>query len=168
MASMTIASCSTTNSLTNDLQSAINGEPYGRITDHDIDRLVNFAKSKSYDMYPDLKNAFDGDVNALSRIFAFSTSFDNFNLDARTYGQIIYNSFLSLGEGIGPQKYSDVVNIQKPEVQQRIRDFIYYPITLVPTNKKSEVEKEVRSEYTGLFPSEYKFSEGNQLFSVSN
>src|SRR5207253_6845588 len=59
-----------------------------------------------------------------------------------SYGQIVYSSFLNLGEAVGVDAYVKVLDRQSPEVQQRVRDFLYYPMLRVPKEQRKEVEEE--------------------------
>ena len=113
-------------------QSVDDGMPFGKITDSDTDQLIQFAKERGFDLSSELQQAYAKDTNALAHIFRFSLTFKSLDQNARTYGQVIYSSLLNLGETMGPEQYSSVVVAQDPEVQQRIRDFLYFPVPRVP------------------------------------
>jgi hypothetical protein len=65
---------------------------------------------------------------------------------------------------MGPDQYSSVVVAQSPEVQQRIRDFLYFPTTRVPQRDWAQVDKEVREDFPKLFPKDYHFGHDDPLF----
>lgn len=140
------------------------GMPFGKIMDADVERLMEFARAQGVDLKAELQKAYAKDTKALGRVFEFSLSFNTLDQNARTYGQVIYSSLLNLGETIGREPYSEVVLAQKPEVQQRIRDFLYFPMTRVPMNDRAEVDKEVREDFPRLFPKDYQFGHDDPLF----
>jgi hypothetical protein len=100
----------------------------------------------------------------LARIFKLSLAFKTFDQNARTYGQIIYSSLLNLGETMGVEEYSKVIAVQDPEVRQRIRDFLYYPTTLLSQKARAESDKQTREDYPTLFPKDYQFGQNDPLF----
>ncbi len=160
-----LAGCSSTKLESNNaVQSLDDGEPFGAITDNDVEQLVKFAKEKDYDLDPDLTKAFADDTNALSRIFKFSLFFKSFDKNAHIYGQVIYNSFLNQGEKKRSEQYAQVVIAQDPQVRQRIRDFLYFPVILVPEKERAQVDRDIRENYPQLFPSHYKFGLDDPLF----
>ncbi len=112
----------------------------------------------------DMQRAYQRDEAALARVFAFSLTFTRLDRDARTYGQIIYSSFLNLGEVFGVERYSRLVAAQPPAVQQRVRDFLYYDATLAPEAKRKAVEASARKAAPVLFPDTYVFGSDYTLF----
>jgi hypothetical protein len=140
------------------------GMPFGKITDSDLDQLRQFAKKEGVDFVAELDKAYAKDTNALAKVFRFSLAMKSLDQNARTYGQVIYSSFLNLGETMGTERYSEVVVAQEPDVQQRIRDFLYFPVTCVPREVRAQVDKRVREEHPKLFPEDYQFGHGNPLF----
>jgi hypothetical protein len=160
-----LAGCSSTNVQSDAAsQPADDGMPFGKITDSDTDHLMEFARAHGFDLSSELQKAYAKDTNALARVFGFSLSFKSLDQNARTYGQVIYSSLLNLGETIGPEQYSAVVLTQSPEVQQRVRDFLYFPMTRVPKNERAQVDKEVREDFPRLFPKDYQFGHDDPLF----
>jgi hypothetical protein len=165
LASMAFVGCSSTKVESEaPSQSADDGMPFGKITDSDTDQLKQFAKEKGFDLSSELQKAYAKDTNALARIFGFSMTFTSLDQNALTYGQVIYSNFLNLGETMGPEQYSSVVVAQSPEVQQRIRDFLYFPTTLAPKQERAQVDKEDREEFPKLFPKDYEFGHDDPLF----
>ena len=77
------------------------GMPFGPVGEADMDRLAEFAKKSGFDLKPEMERVHEKDEEALARLFKFSLAFKTLDANARTYGQIIYSSFLNLGEGIG-------------------------------------------------------------------
>ena len=157
--SLAFAGCSITKVEQPDeaLQFVNDGMPFGKITDSDIENLMEFAREQGFDLSAELQKVYTKDTNALARVFRFSLSFKSLDQNARTYGQAIYSSLLNLGETIGPEQYSAVVVAQSAEVQQRIRDFLYFPVTRVPKKERAQVDKEVREDFPKLFPKDYQF-----------
>jgi hypothetical protein len=140
--------------------------PFGDITDANIEELRTYGKAKGLDIIGDIEDVYrKNDLTALGRVFQFSNKLSDFDMGARTYGQIIFSSLLNLGEAWGKDNnpYFEVLNSQSPEVQQRIRDFLYYPLTFVPQEEKEEAEKEARKSTT-IFPSGFVFGKGDPIF----
>ena len=140
------------------------GMPFGQIGDADVDRLAQFAKKSGFDLKPEMERVYKKDEEALARLFKFSLAFKTLDANARTYGQIIYSSFLNLGEAIGVDAYVKVLNRQSPEVQQRVRDFLYYPMLRVPKEHRAEVEQENSRTYPTLFPKGFQFGRDDPVF----
>lgn len=145
------------------------GMPFGDINDVNIEELQIYAKTKGLDVIAEMEDVYEkNDIAALGRVFQFSTKLSDFDMHARTYGQIIFSSLLNLGEAWkcrnnDPCLYFTVLNDQSPEVQQRIRDFLYYPFTFVPSDEKAQAEKEARKS-TIIFPADYVFGKGDPIF----
>lgn len=142
------------------------GMPFGDITDASVEEFGIFAKENGLDVIAEMGEVYrKKDVAALGRVFQFSTKLSDFDIHARTYGQIIFSSLLNLGEAWGKDDnpYFEVLKSQSPEVQQRIRDFLYYPLTFVPLEEKDHAEKEARKS-TILFPTGYVFGKGDPIF----
>jgi hypothetical protein len=164
LVSLALAGCSTNVQSDEASQSTDDGMPFGKITDTDTDHLMEFARAQGFYLSAELQKVYAKDTNALGRVFGFSLSFKTLDQNARTYGQVVYSSLLNLGESIGPEQYSAVVLAQSPEVQQRIRDFLYFPMTRVPKNERAQVDKEVREDFPRLFPKDYQFGHDDSLF----
>jgi hypothetical protein len=163
--SVAFVGCSSTKVESDDTsQSLVDGMPFGKITDSDTDQLMQFAKERGFDLSSELQKAYAKDTNALARVFRFSLTFKSLDQNARTYGQVIYSSLLNLGETIGPEQYSSVLVAQNLEVQQRVRDFLYFPITRVPKKEGAQADKEVREDFPKLFPNDYQFGHDDPLF----
>jgi hypothetical protein len=141
------------------------GMPFGDITDANVDALGAFAKTKGIDILSEMEKVYKKkDTAALARVFQFSAKLSSLDINSRAYGQIIYSSFLNLGESWGVKAYAQVVNSQRPEVQQRIRDFIFYPVSLLPVKERDRQERETKKAYPLMFPADYSFGQGNPIF----
>ena len=140
-----------------------NGMPFGKISEENLDQLFAFARSKGVDLRTELEKAYKKDTESLGRVFQFSTQFETLDQNCRAYGQIIYSSFLNLGEAWGVKPYGQVLSAQTPEIQQRIRDFIFYAVTLLPEEKRKQVEVETKKAYPEIFPADYVFGKGDPL-----
>jgi hypothetical protein len=143
--------------------------PFGRITDDDVARLCDYATKNGFDLKAELTNAYSLDRKigdeALGRVFRFCRVFRSFDKNAHTYGQIIKASFLNLGEVLGVEHYVRIIDRQPPDVQQRIRDFLFYPISIrVPREQWDEAARENREVYPTLFPSGFQFGRNDPLF----
>jgi len=150
-------------------QSSGDGVPSGAspnsATEGDVEQLVRFAKKQGVDLRSDLDKANEKDKAALARVFRFSLNFKSLDQNARTYGQLIFNSLINLAEVMGREQYSEVVVAQEPRVRQRIRDLLYSRVVLsVPEKHRAEVEKEVRGDFPKLFPNDYQFGHDDPLF----
>jgi hypothetical protein len=88
--------------------------------------------------------------------------------DARAYGQVLYSSLLNLGEVIGVDEYVKVLDRQSAEVQQRVRNFLYFPVLAVPKEHRAEVEQETIRSYPTLFPKGFQFGHNDPIFAKSS
>lgn len=102
---------------------------------------------------------------AFAKVFRFSLQFNKLDQNARTYGTMLYSSVLNLGEAGGLLTFCRVLEEQSPQVQQRVRDFLFYPITLVPAGERDQVESESREGSEQLFPPHYRFGTEDPLWS---
>jgi hypothetical protein len=109
------------------------------------------------------------DADALGRVFAFSLTFNSLDQNARTYGQIIFSSLLNIGEVVGVPAYAKIIDRQPPKVQQRIRDFLFYPIAQrVPKKEWPRAFEENQRVYPGLFPKSFQYGRDDPLFQSTN
>ena len=141
-----------------------NGMPFGRIEDADIDGLQDFAVKHGVDLKVELERVYTSNganADALGRVFIFSRQFSALDKNARTYGQIIYSSLLNIGEQIGVPAYAKIIDRQPPDVQQRIRDFLWYPMWHKHHKQNSG---ELENVYPVLFPKTYQFGRGDPIF----
>ena len=145
------------------------GMPFGRVEDADIDRLQDFAVKHGFDLKAEMERVYSRDnkldEDALGRVFVFSRQFNALDKNARTYGQIIYSSLLNIGEVIGVPAYAKIIDRQPADVQQRIRDFLFYPIAhnVPKTQWKAALDENARV-YPGLFPEGFQFGRGDPIF----
>jgi hypothetical protein len=145
------------------------GMPFGRIEDADVDQLQEFATSRGFDLKAEMARVYSRDnkldEDALGRVFFFSRQFNALDKKARTYGQIIFSSLLNIGEGIGVPAYVKIIDRQPTDVQQRIRDFLCYPIAhQVPKTQWKATLDENRRMEPGLFPKDFQFGHGDPIF----
>jgi len=140
------------------------GMPFGQIGHRDVDRLAEFAKNSGFELKSEMERVYKKDEEALARLFKFSLAFRTLDANARTYGQIIYSSLLNLGEAIGVDAYVKVLDRQSLEVQQRVRDFLYYPMLRVPRDERKKVEEENSRIYPTLFPKSFQFGRDDPVF----
>jgi hypothetical protein len=143
------------------------GQPFGRIEQADADRLQEFALKRGFDLNAEMARVYSPDnkldEEALGRVFVFSRQFNSLDQNARTYGQIIYSSLLRIGEVVGVPRYVKIIDRQPPDVQQRVRDFLFYPFTRHPKfRSEEEALKEIGD--IGLFPKHYQFGRGDPIF----
>jgi hypothetical protein len=73
---------------------------------------------------------------------------------------------LNLGEAIGVDAYVKVLDRQSPEVQQRVRDFLYYPMLRIPKEQRKQVEEENSRMYPTLFPKRFQFGHDDPVFAT--
>jgi len=60
--------------------------------------------------------------------------------------------------------YLKVLDRQPDEVQQRVRDFLYYPLLRMPKEKRKENQEEIHRMYPRLFPTDFKFGRNDPIF----
>jgi len=140
------------------------GMPFGRVEDADIDRLQEFATAHGFDLKAEMARVYasnGADEDALGRVFIFSRQFNTLDKNARSYGQIIYSSLLNIGEHIGVPAYAKIIDRQPADVQQRIRDFLWYPDWHTQHKQNSGEYEKI---YPGLFPKSYQFGHDDPIF----
>jgi hypothetical protein len=142
---------------------AIDGMPFGRVDDADVDRLQEFALGRGFDLKGEMARVYEKkmDEDALGHVFIFSRQFDTLDKNARAYGQVIYCSLLNIGEAIGVQRYVKIIDRQPPDVQQRVRDFLYYGDWKA---HRKEAREFYEKAYPGLYPRGYEFRRDDPIF----
>ncbi len=142
--------------------------PFGPVSEADFNHLQVFAEKNGFDLKGELARVYrnDGKVDeeALGRVFRFSLSFKTFDQDARAYGTIISISLDRIGEPFGVDYYVKVLERQPANVQQRIRDFLFYPYSILPAQDRDEAQAALHKAYPTLFREDYKFARGDSLF----
>ena len=143
--------------------------PFGPIDDADIERLQEFATKNGLDLKTELTRVYASDhkveESALAQVFAFSRKFKTLDKNARTYGHVIYSSLLNIGEAIGVDEYVKIIDRQPADVQQRIRDFLFYPYARnVSEAHWEEAQDEIRGIYPTLFPKGFQFGRDDPVF----
>ena len=145
-------------------QSSTQAAPFGPTSEVDVDQLMKFGKARGFDLEPEMQRIYKKDEEALARLFALSLKFKKFDRKARTYGQIMYTCWLRFGETYGVDLYLKVLDRQSEDVQQRVRDFLYYPLLRMPKEKRKENVEEMRKMYPRLFPADFKFGRNDPIF----
>jgi hypothetical protein len=145
------------------------GMPFGHVEDADVNRLQDFTVKHGFDLKAEMARVYSPDnkldEDALGRVFVFSRQFDALDKNARTYGQIIFSSLLNIGEVIGVPAYAKIIDRQPKDVQQRIRDFLFYPTAHnVPKTQWKAALDENHQMYPGLFPKDFQFGYGDPIF----
>jgi|SRR5436190_8268228 hypothetical protein len=138
--------------------------PFGPLDEVDMDQFIKFARPRGFDLQTELERIYNKDEAALARLFNLSLKLKKFNRNARAYGQVVYTCYLRVGELYGVDVYLKVLDRQTPDVQQRIRDFLYYPLLRVPKEKRKENQEEIYKMYPRLFPSDFKFGRNDPIF----
>lgn len=138
--------------------------PFGPIGEVDVDQLMKFGRARGFDLEPEMQRIYKKDEDALARLFVLSLGFKRFDKNARTYGQIMYSCWLRFGEAYGVDLYLKVLDRQPADVQQRVRDFLYYPLLRMPKEKRKENQEEIRKMYPRLFPTDFKFGRNDPIF----
>jgi hypothetical protein len=145
-------------------QSTKDPTPFGPIGEVDVDQLMKFARTRGFDLQPEMQRIYKKDEAALARLFGLSLGFKRFDKNARTYGQIMYSCWLRFGEAYGVELYLKVLDRQPDEVQQRVPDFLYYPLLRIPKEKRKENQEEIRKMYPRLFPTDFQFGRNDPIF----
>ncbi len=138
--------------------------PFGPIGEVDVDQLMKFGRARGFDLQPEMQRIYKKDEDALARLFGLSLGFKKFDKNARTYGQIMYDCWLQFGEAYGVELYLKVLDRQPDDVQQRVRDFLYYPLLRMPKEKRKENQEEIRKMYPRLFPTDFQFGHNDPIF----
>lgn len=138
--------------------------PFGPIGEVDVDQLMKFGRARGFDLQPEMQRIYKKDEDALARLFGLSLGFKKFDKNARTYGQIMYSCWLKFGEAYGVELYLKVLDRQPDDVQQRVRDFLYYPLLRMPKEKRKENQEEIRKMYPRLFPTDFQFGHNDPIF----
>lgn len=144
------------------------GDPYGPLEQTDLVALQKFAMKSDIDLNAVMEKCYAREQTpreeALGRFFRFSLNFRSFDQNARTYGQLLFNSFLNLGEAWGGPAYAAVLDLQPAQVQQRVRDFLFYPMSVSPAQERDGARGDLTQEYPTLFPPQFRFANGDALF----
>jgi len=125
---------------------------------------MKFARPRGFDLESEMPRIEKKDEDALARLFRLSLKFKRFDRNARTYGQIMYSCWLRFGEAYGVDLYLKVLDRQSDDVQQRVRDFLYYPLLRMPKEKRKENQDEIRKMYPRLFPADFRFGRNDPIF----
>jgi hypothetical protein len=145
-------------------QGSNDATPFGPISEVDVDQLMKFGRARGFDLEPEMQRVYKKDEDALARLFNLSLKFKRFDRNARTYGQVMYSCWLRFGEAYGVALYLKVLDRQSDDVQQRVRDFLYYPLLRVPKEKRKENQEEIRKMYPRLFPADFRFGRNDPIF----
>ena len=145
-------------------QSSNPAAPFGQISEVDVDQLMKFGRARDFDLQPEMERIYKKDEEALARLFRLSLKFKKFDRKARTYGQIMYSCWQKFGELYGVDLYLKVLDRQPDEVQQRVRDFLYYPLLRMPKEKRKENLEEIHRMYPRLFPTDFHFGRNDPIF----
>jgi hypothetical protein len=145
-------------------QDSSSATPFGPLGEVEIDQLMKFGRARGFDLQPEIQRIYRKDEDALARLFNLSLAFKKFDRNARTYGQIMYNCWLRFGESYGVDLYLKVLDRQSADVQQRVRDFLYYPLLRMPKDKRKENQEEIHRMYPRLFPTDFQFGHNNPIF----
>lgn len=144
------------------------GDPYGPLEQSDLVALQKFAAKSGVDLNAAMEQSYSRDrkrrEEGLGRFFRFSLKFQSFDQNARTYGQLVFNSFLNLGEAYGVKPYAAVLDHQSAEVRQRVRDFLSYPTSTLPAEERDEGKVFLTQGCPALFPPQFQFAHGDALF----
>jgi len=143
---------------------SIGTPPFGDLTDGDADKLLALASSNGLELRPTIEKVYAGDKEALATLLRFSTQLKSLDISTRAYGNMVYSIFLNLGEAKSPQLFIPVLLDQPPQVRQRVRDFLWYPMFCVPEEHRAEVEREVHGDFPLLFPPDFVFGKDDSLF----
>jgi len=138
--------------------------PFGPLDEVDMDQLIKFGRARGFDLQLELERIYKKDEAALARLFGLSLRLKKFNRNARAYGQVIYTSYQRFTDAYGVDLYLKVLDRQSADIQQRIRDFLYYPLLRLPKEKRKENQEEIYRMYPRLFPSDFKFGRNDPVF----
>lgn len=139
-------------------------EPFGHFSDSEVEQLSEFASTHDVDLQATLEKVASGDRDALETVLRLSAEFGELGVPARLYGNLLVAIFLNLGEANGPDYFIGTMTSLKPVLQQRIRDFLWYPIFCIPDENRGHIESEYRKEFPRLWPADYVFGKDDPLF----
>ena len=141
------------------------GMPFGRLEARDLSNLEVFAVAEGYDLMGDLNLIYEkNNEAALVRVFAFSLKLNQYDRNARAYGQLVYSSYLNLAARFGFENYAGLIASQPVGIRQRIRDYLFFNATLAPKEQRATVEAALRKNAPLLFPADYVFGAGDPVF----
>jgi hypothetical protein len=138
--------------------------PFGPLSEVDMDQLIKFGRARGFDLQPELERVYKKDEQALTRLFLLSLKFKKFDRNVRAYGQVIYSCFTKYGEIDSVDFYLKILDRQSAEVQQRVRDLLYYPLLRVPKEQRKENREEIGRMYPRLFPPDFQFGRNDPMF----
>lgn len=142
--------------------------PLAPLNADDFARLEVIAPDSGYNLKADIGRIYARgkqiDEAALAGFFKLSLFLNHLDVDARANGQVVLNTFLYLGEGYGLKAYARVLDRQPARVQQRVRDFLFYPYSVLPVRQRDEAREIFGKGYPTIFPKDFKFAERDSLF----
>ena len=136
---------------------------YGPDTEEAWGSLLARAKVQGVDLESLYASASGGSTKSLSAIFDYCEKVQELDTIGRTYGRLLFNSFLNLAEDNGLAFYASALNSRSAAIKQRVRDFILLPVAAMPAEARTREIIEAKSDYPEVFPAEYKFGDGNDL-----
>ena len=129
--------------------------------------LQRFAMSHGFNVEGFLAEPPESDAE-WGKFFSLAVTFTSFDANARFYGHAVYVTYFSYVSYLSADRYSELLSKQKPEVVQRIRDFLYLDAAGAKEPARTALERKYRSGLSKLFPPSYKFGEGDVLFNSNS
>jgi hypothetical protein len=140
------------------------GTPYGQLTEEAIQALYSFAKARGIDLKAQYARAHNGERDGLEQILSLSVHFDALDIRARMYGNFVYACLLNLVDSYGEQYFAEALDSQSAQAQQRVRDFLVYPLFQLPQEERETQLREAREELPLISPDAYVFGQHDSLF----
>jgi hypothetical protein len=149
--------------------------------------LHAFARSKKVDLGETIEPICAGSTNALAQVLQFSSNFTSLDGKARAYQKFLFGVYRTLQNMGANGRFVRVLAAQEPEVQQRVRDFVFdslvhdrpgsrgsyreswsvdgaIPDIPAPLKGRFWTEAEIRQDFKGVFPPDYQFGHDNPIF----
>ena len=143
------------------------GGAYERVkvpTSEELKQLQDFALKNGVDLNGILHEMPEEDVEPWTKVFALSLRFNQLDRMAQVYGYRLFSAFTYYIGSCGVEKFGKLLDAQKPEVRQRIRDFLFYDAVMAGTDIHARQEERFRKTMPSVFPTSYCFGKDDKLF----
>ena len=140
------------------------GRPFGVMGEKEFEAFARYASAHDVDLEAEMSKAYAGDPAGLARVFGLAASFQTLDANARAFGNLLFSTFLNIGESRGDAIFVKAIDLIPESERQRVRDFLFYPVLLTPAEHRTEAERAAREQFPRLFPSDYQFAKGDELF----
>lgn len=133
-------------------------------TNEELKQLQDFALKSGVDLNGILHEMPEEEIEPWTKVFALSLRFNELDRMSQVYGYRLFSAFTYYIGSCGVEKFGKLLDAQKSEVRQRIRDFLFYDAVMAGTDIHSRQEERFRRTMPSVFPTSYCFGKDDKLF----